>query len=69
VREDWNATAEPCRSLAKAYQLAGGEGGLGPTDAERLRLCAYWRLVGRKTVEQFNLTALRNRDMKTLANF
>jgi hypothetical protein len=50
LREDWTATAEPCRSLAKAYQLAGGEGGLaggegglGPTDAERPRLCAYWR--------------------------
>jgi hypothetical protein len=37
LREDWNATAEQCRSLAKAYQLAGGEGGLAGGSARPTR--------------------------------
>ena len=65
--EDWNATAEPCRSLAKAYQLAGG-GTLGPTDTERLHLCAYWRMVGRRTIEHYNLTALKGRETFLLSS-
>ena len=60
--EDWNGTAEPCSSLVAIFQAASRQGtppALGPTDTLKLHSCAYWRLVGRRTVEQYNLTAVR----------
>jgi hypothetical protein len=65
LMENWNITSEPCLSLVRAYQQAGRLGEsvrLGPTDSLNLRACAYWRLVGRKTIETYNLTALKGRD-------
>lgn len=63
--EDWNGTAEPCSSLAHLYQEASRHGAapqLGPTDTLQLHACAYWRGVGRRTIERYNLTSLTGRD-------
>jgi hypothetical protein len=63
--DDWNGTAEPCSSLVHAYQQASRAGQkvqLGPIDTQHLHSCAYWRLVGRRAVEQYNLTSLKGRD-------
>jgi hypothetical protein len=63
--DDWNGTAEPCSSLAHAYQQASRSGQkvqLGPIDTLHLHSCAYWRLVGRRAIEQYNLTSLAGRD-------
>ena len=65
LSEDWNGTAEPCSSLAHIYQQAARTGALpalGPTDTLRLHACAYWRLVGRRTIERYNLTSLTGKD-------
>lgn len=65
LSEDWNGTAEPCSSLAHAYQQAVRAGQslqLGPIDTMHMHTCAYWRLVGRRAIEQFNLTSLKGRD-------
>ena len=65
LSEDWNGTAEPCSSLAHAYQQAVRAGHnvlLGPIDTMHMHSCAYWRLVGRRAIEQYNLTSLRGRD-------
>ena len=55
----WNATAEPCRSLAAARN-AGKE--LGVLDTIELEKCAYWRFVGRRIVQEYNMTGLERRD-------
>jgi hypothetical protein len=63
--DDWNGTAEPCSSLAHAYQQSSRTGQklqLGPIDTLHLHSCAYWRLVGRRAIEQYNLTTLKDRD-------
>ena len=60
--EDWNGTAEPCSSLAHLYQQSHGSPALGPTDTLQLHSCAYWRTVGRRTIQQYNLTSLKGRD-------
>ena len=57
--EDWNQTAEPCRSLARYHQNAIL---LGPLDTMQLDSCARWRLVGRETIKAFNLTSLRSHE-------
>lgn len=65
LSEDWNGTAEPCSSLAHAYQQAARAGQrvqLGPIDTMHMHSCAYWRLVGRRAVERYNLTSLKGRD-------
>jgi hypothetical protein len=65
LMENWNITSEPCQSLVKGHQRASRAGekvGYGPTDAVHLQSCAYWRSVGRKTIELYNLTALNGRD-------
>jgi hypothetical protein len=65
LSEDWNGTAEPCSSLAHAYQQAVRAGQslqLGPIDTMHMHSCAYWRLVGRRAIMQFNLTSLKGRD-------
>ena len=51
---EWNRTAAPCSHLVFAYQNAEP---LGPTDDNAVKQCAYWRIVGRKIIAQFNLTA------------
>lgn len=63
--DDWNGTAEPCSSLAHAYQQAARVGQkvqLGPIDTMHMHSCAYWRLVGRRAIEQYNLSSLSNRE-------
>ena len=65
LSEDWNGTAEPCSSLAHAYQQATRAGlkvQLGPTDTMHMHSCAYWRLVGRRVIEQYNLSSLKGSD-------
>jgi hypothetical protein len=65
IMEDWNITSEPCKSLIKGYQKASRAGETvryGPTDAMNLQSCVYWRIVGRRTIEVYNLTALKDRD-------
>ena len=63
--QDWNGTAEPCMSLAHLYQQSARAGrgfpALGPTDTLKLHSCAYWRLVGARAIQRFNLTALASR--------
>jgi hypothetical protein len=55
----WNQTAAPCSSLAHAY----GKGEhLGPSDEAALQSCVYWRWVGRRLIQEFNLTSLRDAD-------
>ena len=51
----WNRTAAPCSPLVFAYQ---NNDPLGPTDDSAVRQCAYWRVVGRKLLTQFNLSAV-----------
>ena len=53
LQEDWNGTAEPCRSLVRAHAQGVA---LGPLDTQQLHSCAYWRLVGRRTVQAYNLS-------------
>ena len=55
----WNATAEPCRSLVAARN-AGKD--LGVLDTIELEKCAYWRFVGRRIVQEYNMTGLERRD-------
>ena len=65
LSEDWNGTAEPCSSLAHAYQQATRAGlkvQLGPIDTMHMHSCAYWRLVGRRAIAQYNLTSLKGSD-------
>ena len=65
LMEAWNITSEPCSSLVREYQQANRNGEkvrFGPTDNMQLQMCAYWRLVGSKTIETYNLTALKNLD-------
>jgi hypothetical protein len=65
LSDDWNGTAEPCSSLAHLYQQASRTGHgvqLGPLDTMQLHSCAYWRLVGRRAIEHYNLTSLKGRD-------
>ena len=65
LTDDWNGTAEPCSSLAHLYQQAHRTKQrvqLGPTDTLHLHSCAYWRLVGRRAIEQYNLTSLKGKD-------
>ena len=50
---NWNHTSEPCRSLAKSTRAA-----LGPLDTQQLDACFYWRVVAKRTIDRFNLTAL-----------
>jgi len=56
---DWNATAAPCSTLALAYQAKKK---LGILEEFELYKCAYWRYVGRRTIQRFNLTALEKRE-------
>jgi hypothetical protein len=63
--DDWNGTAEPCSSLAHAYQQAARTGQrvqLGPIDTMHMHSCAYWRLVGRRAIEEYKLASLKDRD-------
>jgi hypothetical protein len=65
LMEEWNTTTQPCSALVKAYQQATRAGErvrLGPLDTVHLHSCAYWRLVGRRTIELYNLTSLAGRD-------
>ena len=65
LMEDWNSTSEPCHSLVIGYQQAvkaNESVRYGPTDTEKLHSCAYWVYVGRRTIEHYNLTALRGAD-------
>ena len=65
LSDDWNGTAEPCSSLAHLYQQAARTGQgvqLGPLDTMQLHSCAYWRLVGRRAIEHYNLTSLKGRE-------
>ena len=50
----WNTTAGQCSQLVFAYQ--NGEQ-LGPTDDRLVKLCAYLRIVARKIIGKFNLSA------------
>ena len=65
LSDDWNGTAEPCSSLAHLYQQAHRTGqvlSMGPIDTMQMHSCTYWRLVGRRAIEQYNLTSLKGRD-------
>ena len=67
LEEDWNATAAPCSALVSAYQessrsVSGAPNTLGPLDTMALHECAYWRFIGRKTIERYNLTSLAGHD-------
>jgi hypothetical protein len=71
LMEAWNITSEPCSSLVREYQQAVNKGEkvrFGPTDNMQLQTCAYWRLVGRKTIEAYNLTALKGVDTFLLSS-
>jgi hypothetical protein len=49
----WNTTAAPCSVLALAYQ-AGAK--LGLLETHVLHTCGFWRYVGRRVIERYNLT-------------
>ena len=49
----WNTTAAPCSSLALAYQA---EEPLGVLETFTLHKCAYWRYVGQRVIQRYNLT-------------
>jgi hypothetical protein len=49
----WNTTAAPCSVLALAYQ-AGDK--LGLLETHVLHTCGFWRYVGRRVLERYNLT-------------
>ena len=55
----WNHTAAPCSTLVLAYQAKKK---LGILDEHELYKCAYWRYVGRRTIQRYNLTALQSRE-------
>jgi hypothetical protein len=64
IGDDWNAAANPCKDLVVAYrgQLNGSGSFLGPLDTAYLQQCVYWRYVGRRTIERYNLTSLKEHD-------
>ena len=53
----WKHASQRCRALVSAYH-ASEDGLPGILEGLELRECAYWRYVGRKVVDEFNLTAL-----------
>ena len=58
VAPGWEQAAEPCSLLALAYQKApsSGVGTNGVLDGFALRQCGFWRFVGRRVLERYNLT-------------
>lgn len=50
----WNTTAAPCSALALAYQA--GQPKLGLLETHVLHTCGFWRYVGRRVIERYNLT-------------
>jgi len=55
----WNVTAAPCSVLSMAYQQKQP---LGLLETYELNKCGYWRFVGKKIIERYNLTMLTNQD-------
>ena len=51
---DWNTTAPPCKQLAETYQ--GDRQALGVLEMYELQRCVFWRIVGRRVLERYNLT-------------
>ena len=60
----WERTASPCRELAKAH--ADGNG-LGVLEMQELRVCAYWRHVGRIVIERHGMAALKGHETYLLS--
>jgi hypothetical protein len=57
--ERWNHTAAPCSSLAQMFERGSK---MGPVDEATLHGCVYWRRVGRRIIEEYNLSALNGSD-------
>ena len=49
----WNTTAAPCSTLAMAYQAKSR---LGLLETHVLHKCGFWRYVGRRVIQRYNLT-------------
>lgn len=56
VAPGWERAAEPCSLLALAYQKTPGAAAGGVLDGYALRKCGFWRFVGRRVLERYNLT-------------
>ena len=55
----WNMTSAPCSSLCMAYQQKQK---LGIFETYELNKCGYWRFVGKRIIERFNLTKMNKYD-------
>ena len=52
----WNTTSAPCSLLALAYQEPETQGRLGLLETHVLHKCGFWRYVGRRVIQRYNLT-------------
>jgi len=54
----WNTTSAPCSLLALAYQTPDpAKPPLGLLETHVLHKCGFWRYVGRRILQRYNLTA------------
>jgi hypothetical protein len=53
----WNTTSAPCSLLALAYQTPGDGAKLGLLETHVLHKCGFWRYVGRRVIQRYNLTS------------
>ena len=49
----WNTTAAPCSTLALAYQANST---LGILETHTLHKCGFWRYVGKRVIQRYNLS-------------
>ena len=56
VAPGWDLAAEPCRTLALAYQKAPPGPPLAVLDEYEMRRCGFWRFVGQRVLARYNLT-------------
>jgi hypothetical protein len=52
----WNTTSAPCSLLALAYQAP--DANLGLLETHILHKCGFWRYVGRRVIQRYNLTSV-----------
>jgi hypothetical protein len=52
----WNTTSAPCSLLALAYQTPDTK--LGLLETHVLHKCGFWRYVGRRVIQRYNMTSV-----------